>query len=311
MKSIALLLLAVAIGTIAAVPPAWAQIAPASKPASVETVTVTGQKLSPDQVTKNFVQSYAAPNAFLGRLARWKDGLCPKVFGVQPQAEDFIERRIREVAAGVGARVDPKQDCPGNVEIVFTPQPQTLLNEIRKKASYLLGYDGDSPSQADRLAVISHPIQAWYATQIEDVAGVVRRNESHEQCMARRPVECSARAVGVVAASSFGGFVDGGLKSQFSNVLVIADVNKIGGYAVGALADYASLMTLSQAQGLDSCKDLPTIANLMAKNCAPAVQASALTDTDLSYLRALYKIPPDSRAGNQEMDIEGQMEKKP
>ena len=42
---------------------------PNSRPG--DTVIVTGQKLGPEAIEK-FVQSYAAPTLYLGKIARWK-----------------------------------------------------------------------------------------------------------------------------------------------------------------------------------------------------------------------------------------------
>jgi hypothetical protein len=128
---------------------------------STEHVTVTGTRSR--AVLQDFVQSLASPGRITGKLARWEDGVCPVTVGLKPQYADFISRRIKDVAAQVGAPVNARPSCKPNIEIVFTTKPQALADRMRREDQLYLGYH-DNSSQADALATVRHPIQAWYTT---------------------------------------------------------------------------------------------------------------------------------------------------
>ena len=75
----------------------------------------------------------------------------------------------------------------------------------------------------------------------------------------------------------------------FYNVLIVAEPAKLTDHEVGALADYITMLALSQSASLGSCQELPSITNLLAKDCVSA--ASKITDGDLAYLQGLYQVP--------------------
>src|SRR4051812_4871994 len=104
MKLIAILLLASLTGAVAQ---------------PTESVTVTGERAREEQI-QGFVQSRAAPSVRLGKVARWELGICPAVAGLKPELIRFVVQRLKDIAAKVGAPVNPSTSCRTNVEIVFT-----------------------------------------------------------------------------------------------------------------------------------------------------------------------------------------------
>jgi hypothetical protein len=285
--------------------------APAASATVPESVTVTGRRIAddPNTVVDRFVKSYAAPSAFLGKLARWKDGICPKVSGLKPEVNAFIVQRLKQVAVQVRAPVNNHADCRINVEIVFTPQPQSFMNDIRNKVTFMLGYTEDSVSAADQLAQVTHPIQAWYDTQMEDYLGNKHPEKPASACADRHAgdtLDQLVRDCGIgYQASLFGDSI----ASTFTNVLIVADTNKVAGYSAAALADYTALLALSQTQAFDTCQALPSIINLLATGCTPDNQPKALTDTDVAYLQSLYLMEAGESLKYQRGDIARRMEK--
>jgi hypothetical protein len=149
MKRAAPLILFLALSGIAEAQPA------AAPDRKVETVVVTGEK-PPAEQAHDYIQTYTAPEPFLGKITRWhskKYPICPKMVGFPLSYNAFVTARIREVAKLVGAPVNPKQDCHANVLIIVTTEPQAMLNDIRANHSNLLGYYS-TPSDADRLAKV-------------------------------------------------------------------------------------------------------------------------------------------------------------
>src|SRR6187455_929748 len=77
---------------------------PAARP--TESVTVTGIKPT-EKATDDFLFSHTAPTRVLGKIARWKTAICPLTMGLGTKYAPFVSQRIRQVAAQVGAPVDP------------------------------------------------------------------------------------------------------------------------------------------------------------------------------------------------------------
>jgi hypothetical protein len=146
---------------------AEAQPLPSTKP-PVESVTVTGTRSH--EVVQGFVESFVTPTRLTGKIARWEDGICPVTVGIRPAFTKFVTDRVKEIASTVGAPVDGSVSCKPNVEIVFTTKPQGLLDVIRKNQSGFLGYY-DNTAQLEKLATVTHLIQAWYTTATKDLGG--------------------------------------------------------------------------------------------------------------------------------------------
>jgi hypothetical protein len=111
--------------------------APTTSPKTEEGVTVLGAQ---DKIINDFVYSTVAPtNTLIGQLARWEEAICPVTSGLSPDFDKFVTARVKEVAAQVGAKVQPKSPCRTNLQIIFSPHPQALMDAVRKKAGWLLG----------------------------------------------------------------------------------------------------------------------------------------------------------------------------
>jgi hypothetical protein len=157
--------------------------------------------------------------------------------------------------------------------------------------------------EAKKMATVKYPVQAWYATATEDLNGRITPDDpSYDWVGTSDPDEIIANATHVL-----GSRLSIGLESQFSTVLVVADLSKMGGRPIGAMADYIAVLALTQSKGLDGCKDLQTITNLFSPNCPQAQAASEATPVDIAYLHALYSTDPALLAGVQQGSIQFEM----
>jgi hypothetical protein len=305
-----------------ALAPASAQPAPQQAPlAPLESVTVTATKPS-EAAIASFVETRTAPTRMTGKMARWKTPICPQTLGLGDKFAKYLTQRIRDVAAAVGAPVSADPACKPNVEVVFTTTPQGLLDNIRKHEPVYLGYH-DSADQADILATVTHPIQAWYTTATEDMRGnpQVDGGKAGGLTITFQPPPMASGGGGIVPQAGFqtlnlpyasarnvsGGRLGDGLASGFFNVLIVAEPAKLFDHEVGSLADYVAMLALSQPSSLDSCQEMASISNLLAPNCTSA--GEHITDGDLAYLRALYKMTDTATLGVQRGEMRYQMEK--
>src|SRR5579872_5600182 len=140
--------------------------------AAVVAMALPGQVLAQavsDHAIGAFDDSHSAVSR-LDKVARWEEGVCPSVAGLPANFTKFIIKRVRDVAASVGAPVNADEACKSNIDIVFTTKPQALLDTVRTSRPVMLGYFNSSP-EADRMAIVNHTIQAWHATQSVDLRG--------------------------------------------------------------------------------------------------------------------------------------------
>jgi hypothetical protein len=79
------------------------------------------------------------------------------------------------------------------------------------------------------------------------------------------------------------------VSSLFVHVLIVGDYNAMGGREIGPIADYVSLLALSQSRSLDGCDALPSILDLLSTKCDGRSPPDSLTDSDIAYLKALYQ----------------------
>jgi hypothetical protein len=268
----------------------------------VEEVTVNGRRV-PDQEIHAFVTARTAPTFKLGKVARWERGICPTVMGLNSDFTRFVTKRLKETAAKVGAPLDPDAHCQPDIQIVFTVAPQALLDNIRKNYDALLGYH-DNGSQAEAMAKVTHPIQAWYSTVTIDVNGIPRFDGGKVPgigCL--DPPRCRIYLSRAQAYAVTGDRTRDGLHSGFHDVIIVIDPKKLGGYEIGALADYITFLALTQPQSLDDCQELPSILNLLASGCKAADAASEMSEGDLGYLKGVYHMTDDGALSVQQNEI--------
>lgn len=300
--------------------PARAQDGTTPPARAKESVTVTGIKTTEAAISK-FVEAMTLPTRAAGKLARWKDGVCPLVLGVRPEVGAVVAKKIREVAAEAGVPVNTSDSCPNNIEVIFTAEPQALLDNVRIMHPNLLG-TFDNSAQAEQLATMRLPIQSWYITATVDLDGQAVVDGARKASGVRFSMVIPQAGTGgpptapsmvtmdlsdAATARGAAGRLGDGMSSAVSNVMIVADTSKLIDRDVYALADYIVMLALSQTKPPDSCQEVPTILNLLVPDCSRS--AGALTAADIAFLRALYKITPTANAPGQRNEIVYQMNK--
>jgi len=77
-------------------------------------------------------------------------------------------------------------------------------------------------------------------------------------------------------------------------------------YGMGTIGDYVAMVVLAQVDSVDTCRQLPTILNLLSPGCE--TKSDGITDADSAYLRGLYMMNPSQNVGAQQDTIAYQME---
>ena len=265
---------------------AVAQPAPPSAPASksapsaadsaasttVGEVVVRGRPAVTAQSFAKAVQNFVHQGGRLGpirQVSRWADAVCPVSAGLSHAFDDFVDKRIREVAARVGA---PGGDCrQGNVMVVFTTKPDELMADVRKHHEGLLGYHyvGETKS----LAAFQPPMKSWYVTLTKIPGGDFAMLDQ-----AYAPGPPSGTASRILPP----------LKSEFAVVLVVVDANLLEGQKIGPVADRIAMLVLSRPGPRAGCSPLPSVLDFLDPDCPSGGSIEGLTAYDEAYLKALY-----------------------
>ena len=321
MRNLTLLLVALALGGAASV---WAGGGPTnSSTQPLDEVMVRGKTDIPTlkHEIHQFVQSHAKPSTLIGQIGRWREKVCPVVTGLQGAAAAVVAHEIENVARGVGApTVTPGKQCSVNIEVVFTGEPQALLDHIAAtKYRSLLGYY--RKSELKQVTTFNHPVQAWYMTGTRSVnaappiAGLTSGQSGAERggddisslIVTGLKVDSAATdgSLGFGASGNPESRLTKGLRSEFMHVLIIVDSKGVAKYSLRSISDYIALLALTRIGSQDTCSGLSSILTLFDPGCGQ--QPAELTSADTAYLKALYGADLDMKLTLEQGDIRERM----
>jgi hypothetical protein len=270
---------------------ALAQPAPsppaASTPAdaTVGGVTVLGRRPQNPQsfssAVSGFVRSHAHESP-IGNLTRWIAPVCPATVGLSPAMDAFVTKRVLEIADQVKA--PHSEDCRTvNVLVVFTPEPQKLVDNVRADHAWMLGYHYATEEKA--LTTFHGPVEAWRATGTKGWTGLVSLDDADPPCLA---IVCFGRGWFNGSNSRLSNLQT----NEFMFVLIVADSAKVDGQAIGTVADEIAALALSDPGRRIGCSPLPSVLDGLDMACPDS--APALTAYDAAFLKALYASDPEN-----------------
>ena len=273
----------------AASAPVLAQPAPAATSGAPATTARSASKTESTTVGEVVVQGRAptTPQAFaksvekfvhdlgrpgpVGQISRWGQPVCPITAGLTPAFDDFVNRRIKQIAARVGA--PGPGDCrkDANVMVIFTTQPDQLMADVRRHHEELLGfhYVGETRS----LAAFQPPMKSWYVTMTG-----IKGEPGGRIDQAYAPHELSQG----------GSRIPPPFKSEFAFAFVVVDAKLLEGQAIGPVAERIAMLVLSKPASRDGCSPLPSVLDVLDPYCPSGGSTEGLTVYDEAYLKALY-----------------------
>lgn len=301
----------------AATTPALAADAPSS---STVVPRVTVQGAAPPKMVQEqaqaFARTYPARTAELGQIARWRDPICVQVFGLSPDIAARVKARVENVGQAVGLHL-MTAGCEANIEVIFSDKPQAVMDGVAHRREALLGYYHRQDGRT--LKAVARPIQAWYVTSTlggaGNITGAVFAYYEGTGNIPKIPIQQFRDVIDDPSVLGPTGCGDSPqftvcLRSVIKNVLVVADANRLQGRDVGLLADYISMLALSQPRSLDGCNSFSSVIDLFAPSaCTGRDTPDGLTPADAAYLTSLYEADPDAKLAFQQGDIAGRMAK--
>jgi len=252
------------------------------------------------EIIPRFIDLHAIPNARQQQIGRWFVPLCPETQGLKSKDDEFVTKRILEVAARVGAPAASSSECQTNVDVVFTQQPQEQLDYLVHQNAEILGFH--YAAQRKKLATVTHPIQAWYITGTRSRVGGNHANGGAELILDGLVMDSPNS---LAAAGQAGSRLGDQRRTEFMRVTVLVDAEAMARYPLSAVSDYVAMLVLSRA-GQDQCNELQSILDLLAP-CAETSKPAALTTADEAFLKALYKSGLDAFLNRERGEIHGWM----
>jgi hypothetical protein len=95
--------------------------------------------------------------------------------------------------------------------------------------------------------------------------------------------------------------MDDGLHSELFHVSVTVNAVRIRDDQIPGITDYVAMLALAQTTKFETCASLHSIANIVTDNCPSNSQT--IGESDLAYLRALYKTDTTRTLAQQRRDM--------
>lgn len=225
----------------------------------------------------------AAAGDVTGSLLRWRGGraetVCPGTTGLDEAHNAYVSARIYAIAAFVGAPVHPENEtCTPNVQVIFTAEPRSVMAAVQQWGAQSLRVRFDHQMQKALDISDEHAIQGWYIT----AAG------------GRTVLNRDPGLVGGIALQALWPRViptsieENGANRGILGVVLVINTKKVAGVAIGSIADYAALVSLTVIQNPDQCDPLPSILDMESRACTSRAKPAAITAGDIAFLKALY-----------------------
>lgn len=228
-----------------------------------DSIVVQGQLEVPPKVARRYVGEISA--GVDGQLTRFSLPLCPTVIGVADEYAAIIARRIRAVAAEVGAKVAPV-GCRGNLAVIFAKDADALVKDMRAKTPRI--FEGVDETDLKR-AFRDGPVHMWNATEILNEDG-------------QRP---TSSTMNVKTAS----ILYQTTQQAITGSMIVLDDDATLGKTLTQIADYVAMRALAGALPPRQGVPADTILTLFDPASTAPPQLSSV---DRSYLRGLYNANP-------------------
>jgi hypothetical protein len=283
--------------------PALAAYAPPEPIKSSDTIVVTGQKLEKKAVKQEATQFIrtviAKPDD--EQYARRNAPICPKVFGIDAQYAQIVEKRIRDVATAVDAQI-AQPNCKLNLVVRFSGDGDAYINKLKAAKPGL--FSSIPLSERKSFYASIGPVRWWYNLHFTGSDG----SNLEPNAAVNIPIGLTLSSKGFSRSQS-PSLINTNFIVKIEASTVVIDVNKVTGFPLDTIASYAAMLSLGHIRQDADYIGAPSILGIFnaAKTIADAPRD--LTEWDYAYLRALYKIPLNRIASTQRSKIASAMAK--
>jgi hypothetical protein len=268
---------------------------------SMETVEVTASREKMRREIQTFVHKVTRlEGEFVGR---WDEFVCPMAVGVSDAQAQFIQRRIIEVQNTVRKK-KPKPDakCKPNLFVIITDEADQVLADWKERDPGMFRWksrDGVSRSGG------TGPVRTWHNAilTVSDV-GAVKSDSALPQVAGNARVSTGSRLNISAPSCPLNGRIVAGCWEHINAVVVLVDASKAGKVSLAQLADFISVVSLSQIDLAADLGGIDSILRLFAQP-RPEVPPAGITEWDYAFLRGLYRA--SYSPVNQQRDVAARM----
>lgn len=251
-------------------------------------IVVTGTRLTPELARERAVEFVRQVGVARGQqaAARWIDPVCPRVAGIAEPYAGIVVARMRAIAVEAGMRVG-RENCDPNISVSFVGDAEALMREIDRRSSTRLR---EVPVEArDALVNGDAPIRWWYLTGTRSRHGMRRAPQT---LAVEGGGGQASQAIQVEAVSHYDSSV---ISTQINRAIVdasvVIDLDRVEGRMLETVAAYAAFVAFAEVRASDT----PPPGSILGM-FGPEPETRSLTDWDLAFLRALYRLPLDRPA---------------
>jgi hypothetical protein len=260
-----------------------------------ESIVVTGTKMSREEVQRRAAEFVRSTGVARGHqsVARWVEPVCPRVIGLAEAHAKVVESKLRAIAESAEIRV-AKAPCKTNIAVIFTPDAGAVMRTIAAKSPRRFA---EVPTAArDALVEGAAPVRWWYSSDTRSRHGMRGRNNPAP--FAQGDGDSHSEGGGSMLPANIPGiqhYDSSMISTQAVRVLtsatVVVDVSRIDKLPLDAVAAYAAFVAFAEVRAGD---EMPpgSILGLFG----PGAGTREVTEWDLAFLRALYRLPLDREA---------------
>lgn len=255
----------------------------------LETVEVTASREKVRREIQTFVHKVTRlEGEFVGR---WGIPICPMVVGVSDSQAQFIQHRLIEVQNEVRKReVDTSPKCRPNLFVIITDEADRVVADWKERDPGMFRWktrDGVSRSGG------TGAVRTWHNAIVEPADGTATTGSRLTKGLPSGKSSCPLK-----------GRIEAGCWEHITTAVVLVDTRATGKVTLSQLADFVTVVSLSQIDLSADLGGIDTILRLFAQP-PPEVAPGGLTEWDYAFLDGLYRASYSPM--NQQRDIEARM----
>lgn len=221
---------------------------------------------------RSFLDDISLPERSLN-TARFFQKVCVGVVNLRPDAAQLIADRVSFVAEEIGLKAG-EPGCTPNILVIASNDGRGLAQGLVRRSRRAFDPGASGMVRSRRALQVFQtgdaPIRWWHVSVPID---------AHTGSLAvRQPGEDAP----VVTGSN--SRLRSELRHDIARVIVIVDLSKLDAMHFGQVADYVSMVSLSQVDADGDFEGYDSILSLLSDNR----QIQGLTEWDEAYLKALY-----------------------
>jgi hypothetical protein len=268
---------------------------------SLDTVVVQGSHEAVRREILTFVHKVTRlEGEFVGR---WGNFVCPLVVGVSDAQAQFIRHRIIEVQNTVRRKPSkPDAKCRPNLFVIVSDETDQVVADWKERDPGMFRWksrEGVSRSGG------TGPVRTWHnAILVGADNEAINQVSPLNQVAALNETSTGSRLNISAPSCPMSGRIAAGCWEHIDAVVVLVDARAIGKVSVAQVADYISVVSLSQIDLSSDLGNVNSILRLFAQP-QPEVLPTGITEWDYAFLMGLYRV--SYSPANQKRDIAARM----